>query len=115
MYGTVLTLNHQRFQNQAEENRTANEASYAAWVKSHTPSQIRDANIARRSLARILNKPYRPIKDERLVKRPITAYLLYCKERNATGDFKHMAVSDATARTTEEWKGMTESEKSVSV
>ncbi|KAJ5587762.1 uncharacterized protein N7459_003527 [Penicillium hispanicum] len=102
----------ERFQTQAEENRAANQASYAAWVNTHTPNQIRDANTARRNLARILDKSLQLIKDERLVKKPATAFALFCKDRHASGDLKHMSMKDSSARITEEWKSMTDAEKS---
>ncbi|KAL1961622.1 hypothetical protein VTN77DRAFT_1372 [Rasamsonia byssochlamydoides] len=104
------------YQRQAEENKAANAAAYESWVKSYTPLQIRQANFARRKLAK-LTESYKyhikmnPIKDDRQVKMPKTPYNSYCKERFQSGDLKHMSITDAARRITEEWKGMTEQEK----
>lgn len=104
-------LEQERYQHQADQNKATNEAAYADWVQSHTPLQIKAANIARRHLAKLLNKPCRLIKDERLVKRPGTAYIQFAKERNQSGDFKHMPVPQISLRIRDEWNNLTESEK----
>lgn len=97
----------------AETNKATNKAAYSKWVQSHTPLQIKDANHARRRLTKLKNTRISPIDDDRLVKRPRTAYLLFFNERNAQGDFKHMAVKDITVQVAEEWKGLTNAEKEV--
>ncbi|KAJ5630780.1 uncharacterized protein N7484_010880 [Penicillium longicatenatum] len=101
----------ERFQNQAEENRVANEASLASWLKQYTPLQIKEANSARRSLARLTGKPARPIVDDRLVKRPMTAFFWFMSERKASGDLKYMQASEVAKQIAQEWKDMTETEK----
>lgn len=104
----------QRFVNQAEENRAANEASYEAWLKQYTPLQIKQANTARKHLRRLGHTKFFGIQDERLVKTPISAYLWFVKERHESGDFKHVPVKDAALRLAGEWKDLTDSEKQVS-
>lgn len=84
------------------------------WLESHTPAQIRDANQARLQLNRLQKKRVRPIKDERLVKRPLSAFFIFMKERLASGDFKHLTGREVTPRISAEWKNMTETEKQVS-
>ncbi|KAJ6006336.1 hypothetical protein N7451_004280 [Penicillium sp. IBT 35674x] len=83
----------ERFQNQAEENRAANEASLASWLKQLT------------------GKPARPIVDDRLVKRPVSAFFWFMSERKASGDLKYMQTSEVAKQIAQEWKDMTETEK----
>lgn len=104
----------QRYVNQAEENRAANEASYAAWLKEYTPLQIKQANSARKHLRRLGHSKFYGIQDERLVKAPLNTYMFFLKERHDSSDFKHLPVKDAALRIAEEWKSLTDSEKQVS-
>lgn len=88
-------------------------AAYDQWIKSHTPLQIKEANLARRRLAKLKKSSVPQLRDDRLVKRPRTAFVHYFVERTEGGDFKHMAAKDITSRVTEEWRGMTDYEKEV--
>ncbi|KAJ5691314.1 hypothetical protein N7488_012049 [Penicillium malachiteum] len=99
------------FKIQAEQNRASNEAAYSSWILSHTPTQIKEANLARRRLAKKIGKPCTLLKDERLVKRPLSSYMIFAQERVASGDFKYMQVADISGRTSSEWKSLSESEK----
>ena len=108
------SLLQQRFVNQAEENRTANEASYEAWIKQYTPLQVKQANTARKHLRRLGHSKYNNLQDERLVKSPVTTYMWFVAERFDSGDFKNTPLKEAGQRIAAEWKGMTESEKQVS-
>ncbi|KAJ5714122.1 uncharacterized protein N7483_011303, partial [Penicillium malachiteum] len=101
----------ERYTIQADQNRASNEAAYASWILSHTPAQIKDANEARRRLAKKLGKTCSLLKDDRLVKRPLSSYLIFSRERTGSGDFKHMQVAEISVRTANEWKNLTESEK----
>lgn len=47
------------------------------------------------------------------MKRPMTAFFLFMKERLASGDFKHLGSRETTPRIGDEWKSMTETEKQV--
>ncbi|KAJ9204112.1 transcriptional regulator family: HMG [Paecilomyces variotii] len=105
----------ERYAQIAESNKAENSAAYDAWIKSHTPLQIKDANAARRRLKQLLGDAksgkYYQLSDDRLVKKAASPYALFLKERYESGDFKHMSVQEAAARAGEEWKGLTESEK----
>ncbi|GAD96617.1 HMG box protein, putative [Paecilomyces variotii No. 5] len=105
----------ERYAQVAEANKAENAAAYDAWLKSHTPLQIKEANAARRRLNQLLgdtkSRKYRQISDDRLVKRAVSPYALFLKERYESGDFRHMSVQEAGTRAGEEWKGLTESEK----
>ena len=76
----------------AAERNEARLAEYNAWVKSHTPEEIRLANNARKQLRRKLADKgkkapalTRLIEDDRLPKRPISPYTIFFAERQATG------------------------------
>jgi hypothetical protein len=47
------------------------------------------------------------------VKRPESGFLKFSVERRATGDYKHIALGDATKLITQEWKDLSESDKKV--
>ncbi|KAJ9297222.1 transcriptional regulator family: HMG [Paecilomyces variotii] len=105
----------ERYAQIAESNKAKNSAAYDAWIKSHTPLQIKEANAARRRLKQLLGDAksgkYSLLSDDRLVKRNPSPWALFLKERFESGDFKHMSLQEASARAGEEWKGLTESEK----
>ncbi|KAJ5832429.1 hypothetical protein N7474_000740 [Penicillium riverlandense] len=101
----------ERYEAQARANMATNAAQYDQWLKQHTPLQIKEANLARRRLSTLVKKNYRQIRDDRLVKKRSSAFMFYVQERYASGDFRHMKVTDATSRVAQEWKGLTESEK----
>ncbi|CAI7675634.1 unnamed protein product [Penicillium manginii] len=103
---------NEQYQPIADKNRATNEAAYEAWVRSHTPLQIKEANSARRALARDPTRKTRLflIKDDRQVKRPTSAFLLFTKERSFGGtDFKDMASTQVEAA--KQWHSLSESEK----
>ncbi|OGM44068.1 HMG box protein [Aspergillus bombycis] len=110
---TISEEERERITAIAESNRNANETAYEQWIKSHTPLQIKEANLARSRLTRLTKKKYPLLRDDRLVKRPSSSYVFFYLERTGQGDFKHMAVKDIGVRVAEEWKGLTESEKEV--
>lgn len=91
----------------------ANAASYRAWLESHTPAQLRNANSARRALRR-LGKKYPLLKDDRLVKQPLSSFFCFRRERVESGDLKHMSFAEQTDQVKSEWRSLTEAEKEVS-
>ncbi|GIK02775.1 hypothetical protein Aspvir_006836 [Aspergillus viridinutans] len=108
---SISAEERERIATEAEANKAANAAAYDAWIQQHTPLQIKEANAARRRLNNIKNTSLRLLRDPRQVKRPRTAYLLYMLDRTAEGDFKYMKAKDIALRVTEEWKGLTSTEK----
>ncbi|KAF7117549.1 hypothetical protein CNMCM5793_006601 [Aspergillus hiratsukae] len=108
---SISAEERERIATEAEANKAANAAAYDAWIKEHTPLQIREANAARRRLNKIKDTSLRLLRDDRQVKRPRTAYLLYMLDRTGEGDFKYMKAKDIALRVTEEWKGLTSTEK----
>ncbi|KAK2065781.1 hypothetical protein LY76DRAFT_585720 [Colletotrichum caudatum] len=102
----------QRLQEKADENKLVNNATYKAWVESHTPQAVAQANRARMLLrnASGRRKPAQ-IHDERQPTRAVTAFGLFLKARWASGDYADLSFSDASRRAHEEWKNLSESEK----
>ncbi|KIV98910.1 uncharacterized protein PV09_09354 [Verruconis gallopava] len=104
----------------ANQNKEANQKAYSTWVNSHTPLQIMSANAARQSLKRKIaqNKAPKvaarflsPIKDDRQVKRPQSAFFKFNLARRESGDFQGIALGDAAKLITKEWKELSSSEK----
>ncbi|KAI0555372.1 hypothetical protein F4679DRAFT_523473 [Xylaria curta] len=99
-----------------EQNKLANAAAYKAWVESHPVQAIYDANKARKALKKKFNFPKRSVKvirDERLPKRPPTAYSLFTKARWASGEYTTPGVraTDVASRIATEWKALTAAER----
>ena len=105
----------QKFVDAAAANKEAHQEEYEKWINSHTPLEIKQANLARRRLAQIQNKKFFPIHDPRLVKRAKVGYLFYAEERHQAGDLKHMTIPERGVRIAEEWRGMTDAEKQVCI
>ncbi|KAL1984823.1 hypothetical protein VTN96DRAFT_8667 [Rasamsonia emersonii] len=115
-YKTLSPEELEPYKRQAESNKAANAAAYESWVKSHTPLEIRQANLARRRLAKLTESfkhPIRmnPIRDDRQVKGVQSSFLFFVEERFKSGDLKHMSIREATKRIADEWRGLTEQEK----
>jgi hypothetical protein len=109
----------QHYNHAANERTAARHADYNAWIRSHTPEQIRIANNARAQLRRILAKPGRSaahtakLVDDRHVKSLPTPYVLFFTERHASGDMKGISVPDAAKVASKEWKALSPDEKKV--
>ena len=54
------------------------------------------------------------MQDDRQVKGQISAYILFCKERYASGDFKGLKVTEGARLAGREWKALSNEEKKVS-
>ncbi|KAJ9627924.1 hypothetical protein H2203_003143 [Taxawa tesnikishii (nom. ined.)] len=93
------------------------EEAISAWLDSLSPEEIRVANNARKQLRVILSKQkkkvtmWRPLRSDRLVKRPIPAYTFFLLDRYASGDLRHIASVDAAKLVSQEWRALTASEK----
>ncbi|GAB7348572.1 hypothetical protein MBLNU459_g6961t2 [Dothideomycetes sp. NU459] len=123
--GSVVKQNSQAYKdlspaelehwNHITNERNAKKAvEFKAWLEAHTPEEIKNANIARKKLRIKLGdnaKNLHPIHDERLVKNPVSSYILFYMDRLATKDFTHVRARDAAKLVTEEWKALTDSEK----
>lgn len=104
----------------ANEQTAAKQAEYKAWINSHTPLQIYQANKARVQLRRKLLKTKgsrgahtEQLKDDRLPKGPVQAYIIFTAERWASGDMKGLLARESGKVIAEEWKALTAGEKKV--
>lgn len=97
--------------------KAKNKATYKAWVESHDPQAIYDANLARRLLKKKYDIPkatLKLIRDERLPKRPVTAFALFSKARWASGEYANSgSVTAVASKLGEEWKSLTPAERKV--
>ncbi|KAF2632162.1 hypothetical protein BU25DRAFT_406687 [Macroventuria anomochaeta] len=116
----ITPTEHEKWNHLAAERNEARAAEYKAWVESHTPDQIRIANNARnllrRKLAGKLKGNAKPghtqlIVDERQVKRAQTAWSFFFAERQASSDFKSIAIAERAKLIAGEWKALSADEK----
>jgi hypothetical protein len=119
-YKQLSPSEHEHYNHVANQQKAQFESEYASWLNKYTPDQIRLANNARTTLRRKLSagtklrsRKYSAIKDDRLVKGPQSAYILFVSERYGSGDFKNIKTGDATKLISQEWKELTGSEKKV--
>ncbi|KAF2031990.1 hypothetical protein EK21DRAFT_61887 [Setomelanomma holmii] len=115
---TPAELEH--YNHLASEKTVVRRAEYRAWIQSHTPQQIHDANNARARLRKLLKssagKRRYPIhtqklEDDRQPKRLRSSFTVFFTERHASGDLKGIKVTEATKLIAEEWKALSEGEK----
>ncbi|MCJ1439027.1 hypothetical protein MMC27_008417 [Xylographa pallens] len=98
----------------AHQNKAAYREAHEAWIQSLTPEDIRKANIARNALTKLGVKGFsRHLKDERQVKRPVPAHVLFLKERFDSGDMHGMALPDAARLIMREWRELGDSAKQI--
>ncbi|KAK0250465.1 hypothetical protein LTS09_014469 [Friedmanniomyces endolithicus] len=88
-------------------------AEFLRWVESHPRETIRAANSARLHLRRLTKKIYGwpQIHDERAVKQVRSPYIMFNIARNASGDFKSIAIPDRAKLIAKEWAALSEGEK----
>lgn len=100
-----LTMTIQKYTAVADENAAKYAAKYEEFIKSHTPLQIKEANAARRKLAKLRGTKARILHDERQVKTPRNAFTFFLTEKGA--------VKEKFASLAEEWKSASDTEKEV--
>ena len=91
--------------------------AYKAWVEGYTPNQVAAANRARNLLKKKYQIPKGYVKliaDERLPKRPITAYSMFTRARWSSGNLPSGGIRGASSAISAEWKDLPETEKKVS-
>lgn len=114
----------QELEETAAKNKISNEIAHKAWVQSHTPSEINEANKARHYLARVfklksvkgvcLTRGH--IKDDRIPSSPLSPYMNFMKLRlkelshQAPDNFR-TGVNMTDAATA--WKKLSEAERKV--
>ncbi|EOO02076.1 putative hmg box protein [Phaeoacremonium minimum UCRPA7] len=96
----------------AEKNKLTNNAEYKAWVESHTPEAIHDANKARQRLKRVFKQPIKGfIQDDRQPKRAVSAYSLFTKSRWASGSWPGQKAPEVAVILAREWKSLGDAER----
>ncbi|KAJ5562040.1 transcriptional regulator family: HMG [Penicillium sp. DV-2018c] len=103
----------ERLKSQARANKGANINAYESWLQAYTPLQIKEANAARRTLSRLVKKDYRPLKDDRLVRQPASAYSYYLKESLTASERQGKPASEIFKDVSKAWNALTQSEKNV--
>src|SRR5690349_14460733 len=110
----------QHYNQVANQNKEKNAHAHSQWLSQFTPQQVHEANSARKQLKKIhlarhpKLKPtskYAPLHDDRLLKRPVTAYVHFTQDRHASGDFKGMAIAESAKLIGREWKALSANEK----
>lgn len=80
-------------------------------------NEIKIANLARAKLRRRLDakgaKKWPAIRDERQVKRYTTSFMQFSISRQASGDFKNIALGERAKLIAQEWKALSDEEKQV--
>jgi hypothetical protein len=112
-----VTLQH--YNHLANERTVAIRKTFEAWIKQHTPEQIRQANLARAYLRRVVEKPsmrrrYFRLEDDRALKQPLSGYLRFSMERRNSGDMKSISLTEVSKLAAQEWKALSAGEKKVS-
>ncbi|KAL1306811.1 hypothetical protein AAFC00_005468 [Neodothiora populina] len=109
-YKAMSPAELERYQSQADEIGKKKKQQYQEWVQSHTPDQIRLANIARRKLRLLTgsNKKYHHIQDDRHVNAPMNSFMLYLRDQSAAGDgFPPEKMKEWA----EKWRSLSDSER----
>ncbi|KAI0486230.1 hypothetical protein F4859DRAFT_361691 [Xylaria cf. heliscus] len=108
-YKALPAAEVERLKSVAGQNKSANAVDYKAWVESHTAQEIFDANRARKSLKRKYNIPkgaVKLIRDDRLPKKPTTAFALYTKARWGSGEYSGVDVVGVARKIGVEWNAL---------
>jgi hypothetical protein len=107
----------QHYNHIANQNKLSNESAYKSWISTYTPETIRKANFARIRLASQAKTSrtgkYAKIRDDRHIKRPVSAFAYFSQARWASGDLKGMAFTDAGKLVASEYKALSEAERQV--
>ncbi|KAJ0160368.1 hypothetical protein CTA2_8094 [Colletotrichum tanaceti] len=112
VYKTLSSSELQRLEEKAKENRLANVVAYKAWVESHTPIAVAEANRARAKIRKLTGRPVpNPIRDGRQPKRGLTAFQIFVKSRWESGDFLGAQPIVVGRQISEQWKALSESER----
>ncbi|KAI0459409.1 hypothetical protein F5B21DRAFT_499589 [Xylaria acuta] len=106
----------ERLKSVVGQNKLTNAATYKAWVESHSVQEIYDANLARKALKRKYRFPKKSVKlirDDRIPKKPTTAFGLFTKARWASGDYSSggAPISEIASKIANQWKGLTAAER----
>ncbi|KAL8681175.1 MAG: hypothetical protein Q9186_002707 [Xanthomendoza sp. 1 TL-2023] len=113
MYRAFTPEEREHYNHIANQNKVANKSKYKEWILSHTPSQIYEANRARRSLKSRSKsgRSWPKLQDERSVLRQRNAYSGFVAQRYSSGDFAGLNIAESGRLIGAEWRAMSESDK----
>ncbi|TKX20004.1 hypothetical protein C1H76_7888 [Elsinoe australis] len=112
-YDNLSSSEKESYERRAKEEKADSEREYKRWVEGHGAEDIRKANVARAQLRRLKirgAKQYKPIQDERALKKPISAYLRFNKERFQSGQHRG-SVPEQAKESGRVWKELGDHEK----
>ncbi|PNS16204.1 High mobility group protein B3 [Sphaceloma murrayae] len=113
-YASLSSSERESYERRGQESRAESEREYKRWVESHTPEEIRLANVARIALRRALKTKnttkWSAIKDERDVKKPAPPFLRFCAERKLSGQHPG-SMTEQAAESGKVWKALSDDEK----
>jgi hypothetical protein len=115
-YKSLSEQEKQRFDRLTAEHNEKSKNDFEEWLQSQTPAAIHKANAARRQLrAKVADSKgkYVAIKDDRLVKRPMSPYLMYLTQRYESGGFRGVSIVEAGKNIATEWKALSSGEVQV--
>ncbi|KAK6515441.1 hypothetical protein TWF506_007776 [Arthrobotrys conoides] len=115
---TITDAEKKTWSDRAAEETIKKKAQYAQWLAKQNPFDIEAANNARRSIRGYREKkgikgsrPTSKIKDDRLVKRPRTAWIFFMQDKYHTGLVENVGPKEKMAKLAEAWKATTATEK----
>ncbi|KAA8566858.1 hypothetical protein EYC84_009957 [Monilinia fructicola] len=112
-FKSASTVELERLNRIANENKAANSIAHKKWVESHTPEEIRLANLARLRIRRLTNKVSSPriIKDDRAPKNRTLPLAIFVQERFRSGEFAGLKVTESVKRISDEYKELTPAQR----
>ncbi|KAK6499656.1 hypothetical protein TWF481_010019 [Arthrobotrys musiformis] len=109
----------QKWTDRASEETVKRKAAYAQWLAKQNPLDIEAANNARNRIRAHRAKkgiksgstPVSKIKDDRLVKRPCTAWIFFMKDKYHTAEIDGIEHKLKLTKLAQLWRGASASEK----
>ncbi|KAK8042268.1 hypothetical protein PG993_006791 [Apiospora rasikravindrae] len=109
-FKAISLAEKEELQRTADENKLQNAAAYKAWVESHTPEDIAEAQNARNLLRRKFDYPKangtHKIRDDRQPKAPRSSWIYFFRARHGSGDFNHLSQTEGLKQIAQEWKSL---------
>ncbi|KAL9045754.1 MAG: hypothetical protein Q9206_007235 [Seirophora lacunosa] len=113
IYRSFSPEQREHYNHIANQNRAVNARQYGQWIRSFTPVQIHQANLARLQLRRKTKKMWQKLEDERLVTGLRTSWSFFVAARFKSGDLAGLQVGEATKLMSSEWRALSADDKKV--
>ncbi|KAL9121728.1 MAG: hypothetical protein Q9187_001709 [Circinaria calcarea] len=114
-YKNLIPEELEHYNHIANTNKAKGEEALREWIKSYTPEEIHKAHNAHKKMARLGIK--RRFKtdllghDDRQIRRPLSNFIHFSRDRMASGDYKGMATTEKVRLIAHEWKELDNAEK----